>query len=330
MAITAEDMKFHKPTSDDTEWAETNYFPFHIEEAGIQMAAYVLMRPNLGVLLTDVIAYKGFNSNSTSALYYDKHVHMPIQGKLEDYTLANGLSVKSVNAPMDYEVNYIGHDDTEFHLHYKGLSEPYDIHDPEQDPITAKKMKQKSDHSWEHNAYSGHFDQTMHVTGEAKILGKSYKVDCVTTMDHSWGPRTEINLPNMAWFHAHFGKDLAIHCICDFDPANTDKLGPLFHGYVIEDGKLYGLTEGSGVTKKRDGLLPLGIDMTVKDTRGKTFHFVGKSVSTYPWLAWPGMNVQCAFLKWDYEGRTGWGETQDCLNMRYISQANKKTIESAA
>ena len=326
--ITAEDMKFHPSPNKDPFWAETNYFPFHIEEEGIQMAAYILARHSLGVALVDITAYQGFNSGPDNLLYYDKHAHLPIQAKLEDYKLANGFSVKAINAPMEYEVDYVGHDDTEFHLHYKGLAEPYDIHDAERDPITAK-QKAESENSWGHSAYTGHFDQTMHVTGDAKLLGKPYKIDCVTTMDHSWGPRAEMSLPNMSWFHGHWGKDLVIHCICDFDPANTDKLGPLLHGYVIEDGTLYGLAEGSGAAK-RDGFLPLEIDMTVTDTRGKTFHFVGKSVSTYPWLAWPGNNNYSALLKWDYEGRTGWGEAQDCLNMRYVVQANKKMAEQAA
>ena len=84
--ITAEDMKFHKPTSDDPEWAETNYFPFHIEEAGIQMAAYVLTRPNLGVVLADVFAYQGSNPSPTTSLYYDKHVHLPIHRSRQFYS----------------------------------------------------------------------------------------------------------------------------------------------------------------------------------------------------------------------------------------------------
>ncbi len=331
--ITAEDMKFHKPTSNDPEWAETNYFPFHIEEEGIQVAAYVLARPNLGVVLADVFAYQGSNPSPTTSLYFDKKVHLPIQEKLEDYKLglSSGFSVKAVNAPMDYEVDYVGYDDTEYHLYYKGLSEPYDIHDPKQDPITAAQQAKESDNSWGKGAYAGHFDQSAHVTGDAKILGKSYKVDCVTTMDHSWGPRAEMSIPNMSWFHAHFGPDLAIHCIAYVDPINTDKVGPVLHGYVVENGKLYGIAEGNGRTT-RDHLLPTGIEMSVTDSRGKTFNLAGKSVSTYAWFAWPGINVQSALLKWECDGvsGTGMGETQDCFSMKYVCQANKAFANKAA
>ena len=71
--ITAEDMKFHPSPNKDPFWAETNYFPFHIEEEGIQMAAYILARHSLGVALVDITAYQGFNSGPDNLLYYDKH-----------------------------------------------------------------------------------------------------------------------------------------------------------------------------------------------------------------------------------------------------------------
>lgn len=327
--ITAKDMQFHKPTTEDPQWAETNYLPFHVEKEGLQVAAYILARPNLGVVSAEVFAYKGFNKSASQAFYYDKHVHLPIQKDLSNYQLPNGYSLKAVNAPMEYQVDYVGYDDTEFHIHYKGLTEPYDIQDPKQDPITAKQQEESSD-SWGRSAYKGHFDQSMHVTGEAKFYGKSYKVDCITTMDHSWGIRAEMEIPNMMWFHAHFGKDLAIHCIAYFDPLNTKKVGPLLHGYVVENGKLYGLAEGTGSAERDDRLLPLAIEMTVKDVRGKTFRIQGKSASTWHWSAWPGIIVHSALLQWECDGKTGWGETQDCLSVRYVCKVNRELAGKAA
>ncbi len=42
--ITAKDMYFHTPTSDDHYWAETNYFGFYIPEEAIHVNVYVLTR----------------------------------------------------------------------------------------------------------------------------------------------------------------------------------------------------------------------------------------------------------------------------------------------
>lgn len=322
MAITAEDTKFHKPANSDPEWAETNYFAFQVEQEAIYVLVYTLSRPNLGVMMAHVIAYQGFNPAPMDAFFFDYRTHISIPKKLEDYTLPMGLSVKAVNAPMEYRIDHVGYDeDTEFHLDLKGLSEPYDIADPEMDPIT-KRIKGEDPKSWAVNAYKNHFDQAVHVTGEAQLLGKKHEIDCVTTMDHSWGVRPELGVPNMAWSQAHWGPDLAFKWISYLDPLNSERVGPLFHGYCVENGKLYGLVSGEGTTK-RDGLFPMEIEMNFEDVRGKKHHFTGQSVATYPWCPWPNMMNYCGFLKWDYEGRIGWGETQDCLAMNYVVKGNR-------
>ncbi len=322
MAITAKDMQFHTPPDDDPLWAETNYFPFTIPEEGIQGAFYVLTRKNVGVCHSDIFIFQGHTKASMDALYYDKHAHLPCPDRLEDYTLLSGLSVKSVNSPMEYEVHYEGYGDTEFHLHYKALAPAYDTGDPELDPLTKKQAEHEN--SWMKTSYKGHFDQSLHATGECRILGTPYKIDCITTMDHSWGLRPEMDSRPMVWIHGHWGEDLAIHAILSFDPVNTDAIGPLLHGYIVENGELRGLVEGKGVSK-RDGFMAMEVDLEVTDERGKTYAMHGKSVSSYPWFAWPGLAVHTSLLKWDEKnGQTGWGETQDCLSMKYVCQANKQ------
>ncbi|MGB1547025.1 MAG: DUF7064 domain-containing protein [Alphaproteobacteria bacterium] len=321
--ITAKDMQFHASPDNDPRWAETNYFPFTIPEANIQGAFYVLARQNVGACISDAFVFQGHNKGTADVLYYDNYSHLPCPERLDEYTLDSGLSVRAVNAPMEYQVDYVGYGDTELHLHYKGLAIPYDTADPEMDPLTAKEAD-KHEHSWRKTAYKGHFDQTMHVTGEARILGTSYKVDGITTMDHSWGPRLEMDTPPMVWIHGHWGKDLAIHCILNFDPANTDKIGPLLHGYVVENGEMHPLVEGTG-TAKRDNFMAMEVNLEVKDTRGKTFSMHGVSTASYIWRAWPGIAVYTSLLKWDEKnGQAGWGETQDCLSMKYVCQANKR------
>ncbi len=78
---------------------------------------------------------------------------------------------------------------------------PFDIHDPALDPMCASGTA-AGKFAWG-TAYNGHFDQSGHVTGEVRVRGKRYAIDCVSTMDHSWGPRPERGKPNMSWLHAH-------------------------------------------------------------------------------------------------------------------------------
>ena len=340
MPILAEDMKFHEPPDNNPLWAETNFWSFHIPEEKAYVLIYVITRKNLGVCKSDIFVYQDHVESPTEALYYDAQIHLPLPEKLEEYTLANGLSVKTVNAPMEYDVSYEGYDGAfSFNLHFEGLSEPYATHDPDMDPLANADQSK----AWQDSAWAHHFEQSQHVTGECTLHGKKYKIDCFSTMDHSWGMRPEDgrtypkvgDLPNLTWFHGHWGKDrnkatggdLVIHVSARHDPANTDKLGPLLHGYVVDDGELFGLVEGEGQTKRRR-FMPTEIEITVKDVRDKVYKMRGTSVATYPWILWPNLYCFCGHLKWDdIEGLTnGWGESQDCLGMPYVVDAKQKGI----
>src|SRR5260370_18284511 len=80
-------------------------------------------------------------------------------------------------------------------------------------------------------AYNGHFDQTGHFQGRVAVRGRKVPIDCISTMDHSWGPRPERGAPNMSWLHAHFSRDLAFHVIFSFDPQTNGRDLSLRHGY---------------------------------------------------------------------------------------------------
>jgi hypothetical protein len=82
-----------------------------------------------------------------------------------------------------------------------------------------------------------------HFEGEIDLNGGRHAFHCVSTMDHSWGPRPERSKTPMSWLHAHFSRELAMHAIFDFAP----QVGPdgansfrLTHGYVLERGAVLG------------------------------------------------------------------------------------------
>ena len=131
----------------------------------------------------------------------------------------------------------------EIHFRYTALMPAYDINDPAQDPLAADRDMAKT---WGH-AYAGHFDQSGRYEGEVSVRGRTLPVDCVSTMDHSWGVRAERQTSRLSWMHAHFGEDLVVHGLFDFDTANgPDGESPLrlTHGYLLEGGELHGLAGG--------------------------------------------------------------------------------------
>ena len=314
--IEAKDIRLHPPAGKEIEWAETNYFSFYVPEESLNGCVYVLTRANVGATLSTVVLFQGFARHPWEAVYADSRMHLPMpEGDLDDYRLPNGLAVRSTAPPRDYDLRYRGANDTAIDLRFRGLMDPYDIHDPKMDPITAAAAG--GEFSWG-TAYKGHFDLTGKVEGELTLRGRRLRVSCVSTMDHSWGPRPEVGLPNMSWFHAHFGDDLAIHCIFPCEPDDFASYGSLAHGYVLENGQVHGLVSGRGSARRERGQqLTMTIDVT--DVRGRRFELAGHAIATYPWVPWPAVVAFHSLNQWTLDGRTGYGECMDVFDVAALT-----------
>jgi hypothetical protein len=323
--IRPEDAQFHPPTSDDPLWAETNYFGLYAAQdtdSPLNIGIYSLFREPLGVVGSTVSVNSRRVTMPWAADYWDswEHLVVPQPSNLLDYELANGLTVVCSDPNKVWDVDYSDPAaGMELHFRYTALMEPYDINDPDQDPMAADK---DMDLTWGH-AYAGHFDQTGHVEGEIALRGTTTPIDCVTTMDHSWGVRAERQTSRLSWMHAHFSTDLAVHALFDFSTENgPDAPSPLTmtHGYVLDHGKIYGLKSGTGTTARR-GFYPERIELTVTDSGDRTWELEGTALTTFPWQAWPGTVGHNALHRWTCDGQTGFGECMDFIGLGELGAA---------
>jgi hypothetical protein len=118
----------------------------------------------------------------------------------------------------------------------------------------------------------------------------------------------------MSWFHAHFGEDLAVHCIFPCEPSDFASYGSLAHGYVLENGKVYGLATGRGTARRESGQqMTMAIEVT--DVRGRTFELNGHAIATYPWVPWPAVVAFHSLNEWWLGGRRGYGECMDVFDV---------------
>ncbi|MER5673690.1 DUF7064 domain-containing protein [Pseudonocardia alni] len=317
--IRPEDAQFHPPTSDDPLWAETNYFGLYAgqdTDRPMNIGLYGLFREPLGVVGSTVSVNSRRVRAPWEADYWDawEHLVVPQPSNLLDYELANGLKVVATDPHRIWDVSYSDPAaDLEIRFRYTALHEPYDINDPDMDPLAAGKDMAKT---WGH-AYAGHFDQSGHYEGEIRLRGVTTPIDCVSTMDHSWGVRAERQTSRLSWMHAHAGTDLVLHGLFDFSTDNgPDGESPLrlTHGYVVENGELRGLKAGGGVTK-RSHLYPEQISISVTDTADTVWNAEGQALTTFPWQSQPGVVGHNALLRWDLDGRTAYGECMDFVGM---------------
>ena len=245
--IRDEDAAFHTPDTTHPTWAETNYFGFFNAEEHLNVGIYALFRTNLGTVTSHVCMNSRRAVTHWEADYCDMRSAIPIPEprNLLDYALSNGLHVRCLAPNRVWDIRYDDGQGTRVDVRYEALMPGFDIHDPAMDPMCAA-ASSEGKFAWG-TAYNGHFDQTGVFTGSVSIRGRQVPIDCVSTMDHSWGPRPERGAPAMSWLHAHFSRDLAIHAILGFDPARDNGRALwLAHGYVVERGKVFGLKAGSG------------------------------------------------------------------------------------
>jgi len=315
--IKAEDVEFHTIPDEDREtWAETNYFPFSIAEEGIAGCVYNVFRPGLGVCMSDVTIFDRCARHWEGLAYTDNQQHIPCPPSLAGYRLRNGVMVESIKPPGDYRVSYRGIDDTELHLEYSGLMRPQDLNDPQQDPLT--RIRGGGDKAWD-KAFSGHFDMTARVRGELVLRGRRFNVDCLATIDRSWGPRLERDNSSAVVVQAYFDDGLALHLLAGFDPRVADAIGPAYHGYVLRQGEILGVVAAEGKVS-RNGLFPLTMDVSVEDEGGNRYQLAGRMLNWAPWAPYTSVIYYSGLAGWTMDGRRGYGPYQEILSRAVVAR----------
>jgi hypothetical protein len=312
--IRPQDFQYHFKADSHWQWVETIAFPISIPEARINGSIYVVARPMMGVCACDITIHDRISDLWEDQLYIDNQQHLPCPKSLLEFSLPNGLEFKVIEPLKHYRVRYEGIDDTRFDIEYFGLHEPYDINDPAMDPTAAKRVGPAWDSSW-----SGHYEQTYRMKGELVVRGQRYAIDCVDTGDRSWGPRPERDNSPLIWWHASFGEALTAHVLTGHDISKTADTGPHISGYVLENGKVYGLTGSRGTQDYRKAI-PMGGQMEVTDVRGKTFLFTYNAVTACYWAPYPATTYLQAFMRVSHEGRIGSGTQQLVLSRAYLTR----------
>ena len=306
--IKDSDTAYHTPAEVPHDWAETSYFYFYVPEARVMAWVYLVARPGVGAIVCDVQVSGDLSMSPLGAWYTDIQQHIRLPERFESMKLSNGLEFTARNI-REYRIDYVGVDDTEIHVDVEGLMEPYDIHDPAMDPLAV--AQDRSSASGFGAAYSNHFDMTCRVRGDLKVRGRSFTIDCVAQMDHSWGPRAERGMSPMTWINAHFGEDYALQAICSYDPrAQPEQQFKFAHGYALVDGKVRGAKAGSLLVHRLDRF-GLGFELSLTAVDGRDYRAFGSPLSMHLWTPYTCTYVPTVFIRWQSGERIGYGNSQE-------------------
>lgn len=319
--ITAADSEYHLSEPSVDNWAETIVMMFSVPEAGILGNAYVLSRPNVGAATSAVTVHSGFCTQPYQLDFVDPRMHMPAPEKFSDFSLPSGLSLKVTDAPRDFEITYeheLGA--CRLDLKFKGLHDPFDTHDPKQNPL-ALADGDAGETGFGDAWATGHFDMVGHVTGTLELRGRTYEVDCVEGMDRSWGPRKELGDRAVSYLHVTLGTDFAVHVVMSIDYRDGQLSYDGFRfGYLVEDGELIGLVDAKMSARHVD-MLMVSNHIVVTDARGRTFEFHGTAVGGAPWYSYiPAYVSFQSLMRYEYRGRVGYAECTDVIGTEYLAE----------
>jgi hypothetical protein len=309
--ITQNDLSFHTPSDCPYDWAETYYFDILIPEAGLRGFVYFVFRAGVGAVASEVHFTDARSLLPHDSRYVDVQNHLPIPARLDSFSLPNGASLEA-RSPTEYRVDYVGVDDTEVHLEYQGLMEPYDIHDPAIDPLAQETAEAAIAHSGFGTAYANHFDLSCRVTGEVTVRGERHHVDTLAVMDHSWGPRPERGMAPMTWVNANID-GLLMHGIWKFTPGEPGAEHEFAHGYAVVDGQVHGGIAGA-MHVERDGLTTRSYAMTITGADGTDHSVTGTPVASQLWMSYACCPAVVAMVEWRTDdGRIGYGTAMESL-----------------
>ena len=326
-AITARSFEFQAPSDADYHWVETLLIPFVLPEEGIYGLAYTCVRPGLGVMANQVIICGSLSDSRSDLLHYADNQQLPAVSSLRNFSTPLGLSVRFADGVRDFRVDYVGHDGTEFHFDWTGLMDPFDIHNPAHSPQAGRARDIHADIEPGRAHRAGHVDATGRAVGTLKLRGKTYQIDCIERMDHSWGPRdATISRPTYV-VSATFSKDLFFHMICPWDPtAAPDRQLHLSHGYVGDHSAVHGLTDVARIEAQHFGNMTVGLQMQVSDVRGKQWDMIASPNVGAPWYSLPSAVTYLSLMRFFMDGQRGYGIVMANHNMSWLNQTRGRTL----
>ena len=304
-----EDEYFHGTGGPGDTLTETWFWNFHVPEAAINCFAYCWVHPNLNVVSGGLFIYKGFKESHLQCELFEYRDYMAagFLGDGSDIRMPNSFRAQVI-IPM--EQVRLTFDDPARECAVNVELKAVDI------PIMRANNK--------------HFEQVMHATGVLLLRGETHKIDCYPVRDRSWGeqrPENHNPSPPYTWVTGVFGPDLAFNVGSHDDPdRKPDWIGlmpppqRIFNdGWVVRNGQQRRIVRSTKLTE-RTGLrrAPVTHDYEFEDDQGEDYHITGRVIAQTPHSGWSNSICHCGLVEWDWNGRTGYGETQEPQWNEYI------------
>jgi hypothetical protein len=282
---------------------ESGLFDFSVPEHHLSGFFYVHHRVNRNFLWCGVALWDPTGDTEVDCLWHDFTVH-PFKGRdVWDFTLDNGVTLitcEAVEKLKTYHMTYKAPEGVEIDVTWNALMEPVPLAVPEQ---------------WKEWA-PRHYDHFGRMTGNIKVEGNEYEVDCWAGHDRSFGPHkmTATGRGTWCWGVSSEKRGFIGHVLSN-EPPETD---PVFGttesvkgGWYMDDGKVGAFVSGERTCERGDDTRPLKEVIDAVDEHGREVHIEGTTRNALLFTGFPELPWWWSFTDWEINGEIGYGETQD-------------------
>lgn len=296
---------------------ETQYLGFNVPEHGIHGLGYIWHHANLGVVTGGLMVWQGIKRYSIGAELFDIRAFMNdgvLKDDLHEVRLENSYTTRVIE-PLK-----------KLHMSYEDRQRN-NVVDLDFSALTPAAMF----------ADGKHFEQGMRVQGKLVLRGKEYDVDCYNVRDRSWAklrPEQPMALAPVSWMTSWLGDDLFINCnLMDHDGSSPYSSGPfavpvdkaLNGGWVSRDGRITRIVKAhKKIDRDPVSLLPRSVILHVTEDDGRESTLRGELVASCPWDVWPNIHSNITLLRWEMDGRVGYGDCQDVIWTDYVNSLQTK------
>jgi hypothetical protein len=288
----------------DPALTETQYFGFNLPDERIHALAYLWYHPNLRVVMGGVWAWQGIKGGHLEAELFDFVTYASadcLANDLYDYELPNGYHVNTITPLEQHRIRYA--DESRGHR----IDVQFDALMPAM--ITGN---------------GHHLEQAMRTSGHFTLAGREYEIAGYNVRDRTWGELRKDTLQSplapIDWMTGVFGEDLCFGCTAmDTAVSPEDDTGALKIGWMHRDGELRRLVSAEKRTQRSARtLFPEVIEMRLDDETGRSYDIHGDVIAACPWNPWLTMETVICLVRWECEGRVGYGDLQSGLRPDYI------------
>ncbi len=296
------DEYFHGTGEPVDSLTETWYWNFHVPEAAINCFAYCWVHPTLKVVSSGLMIFQGIKTHHLQCELFDYFDYMSssIVGDGSDIRLPNGMRVQALKPLEHVRLTY-------------------------EDPVrqTRVDVELKAVGVPIMRANNKHFEQVMHATGSLTLRGKDYAVDCYPVRDRSWAePRPENHnpAPPYTWVTGTFGPDFAFNVGSHDDPERNPDWADVMavpkrifnDGWVVVKGEQRRVVKASKITERTTlTQAPIVHRYSFEDDKGDRYEMTGRLIAQMLWGGWSNSLCHVGLVEWDWDGRKGYGESQE-------------------